>query len=196
MADNNNEYNIEEDQCYNESLEFFSTLTHRLTGPDWDFAKAAVTKYERGECTMAELREKLEFVCETQEESNLLDAWLPDVDENEEAEEEAYNKEMTNKAEEEKVDVDEVMKALRAATRKRKQCSVGRCTNIAQKGGVCCRHGAKRKQCSVGRCTSIAKKGGVCWRHGAKINHKRCSKRGCTSNARVGGVCRRHGARS
>jgi hypothetical protein len=35
---------------------------------------------------------------------------------------------------------------------------------------VCVRHGAKLKRCSSDGCTNKAQKGGVCWRHGANRN--------------------------
>eukprot|EP00984_Skeletonema_dohrnii_P025707 scaffold14875_cov71-Skeletonema_dohrnii-CCMP3373.AAC.3 len=74
----------------------------------------------------------------------------------------------------------------------RYECRVDDCTNHAQKGGVCIRHGATVKQCSVGNCTNNALKGGVCHRHGAQRNL--CSREGCTNHAKKGGLCRRHGA--
>jgi hypothetical protein len=75
----------------------------------------------------------------------------------------------------------------------KKTCSADGCTNNAQKGGVCTRHGAKRehKRCSVENCTNFSKVGGVCKRHGAKV--KLCSSEGCTKQAKKGGVCIRHG---
>jgi hypothetical protein len=56
------------------------------------------------------------------------------------------------------------------------------------------KHGAKLKhnRCSNEGCTNQAQKGGVCIRHGAKV--KRCSSEGCMNNSLKGGVCRRHGA--
>ena len=51
----------------------------------------------------------------------------------------------------------------RTAKRVRKTCSVDECTNRAQKGGVCYRHGAKVKLCS---------------KVGCKIKHR---KEGCAS---------------
>jgi hypothetical protein len=63
---------------------------------------------------------------------------------------------------------------------------------MAQKGGVCIKHGAKKKHCSIEGCTNIAKKGGVCIKHGAKV--KICSVEGCTNQSQRGGVCKRHGA--
>ena len=74
-----------------------------------------------------------------------------------------------------------------------KRCSSEGCTNLAQNGGVCVKHGAKVKRCSSEGCTNIALKGGMCMRHGAKV--KRCSSVGCTNNAQNGGVCIRHGAK-
>ena len=77
-----------------------------------------------------------------------------------------------------------------------KTCTAVGCTNQAQNGGVCIKHGAKVKVCSVEGCKNIAKKGGVCIRHGAKVKVKRytCNVEGCTSQARKRGLCRRHGA--
>ena len=78
----------------------------------------------------------------------------------------------------------------------RKLCSVDVCTNIAQKGGVCIRHGAKitHKLCSKEECNNIAVRGGLCRKHGAKV--KLCSSEGCTTQARPGfEVCIKHGAK-
>ena len=58
------------------------------------------------------------------------------------------------------------------------------------------RHGAKVKQCSSERCTNYAQKGGVCVRHGAKRKRYECSAIGCTNIVVKGGVCKRHGANS
>ena len=70
----------------------------------------------------------------------------------------------------------------------KKICSAEGCTNHAQKGGVCIRHGAKvndwrkyAKTCSADGCTNYAMKGGVCIKHGAKT--KRCSSERCTNYA-------------
>jgi hypothetical protein len=73
----------------------------------------------------------------------------------------------------------------------RKICSTDGCPNIAQKGGVCIKHGAKHKRCSNEGCTNRSQKGGVCIKHGAKIE---CKHEGCTNHAQKGGVCKRHGA--
>ena len=75
------------------------------------------------------------------------------------------------------------------------RCSSDGCTNQAQKGGVCIRHGAKVKQCSSDGCTNQAQNGGLCIKHGAKWTKKRCSSDGCTNKAVKGGVCKRHGAK-
>jgi hypothetical protein len=80
---------------------------------------------------------------------------------------------------------------IRHGTKKKKYvklCSEVGCTNLAQKGGVCMRHGAKVKLCSNVGCTTPtqAQKGGVCIRHGAKV--KLCSKVGCTNGAKKGGI--------
>ena len=59
---------------------------------------------------------------------------------------------------------------------------------------MCIRHGAKAKLCGAEGCTNLAQKGGVCIKHGAKVEVKKCSSEGCTNQVRRGGVCRRHGA--
>jgi hypothetical protein len=75
-----------------------------------------------------------------------------------------------------------------------KLCSSDGCTNYAQRGGVCVRHGATwtKGKCSSDGCTNYAQRGGVCVRHGAKVV---CSSEGCTNQVVRGGVCVRHGAR-
>ena len=78
-----------------------------------------------------------------------------------------------------------------AKKRRRYKCSAVGCTNFAQKGGVCYRHG-ERKRCNSEGCVKFAHKGGVCLKHGAKI--KRCNNEGCPNFAVKGGVCGRHGA--
>ena len=79
------------------------------------------------------------------------------------------------------------------AKKGRYECSADGCTNFAQEGGVCIKHGAKRKLCSSEGCTNFALKGGVCVKHGAK--YKRCNKLGCTNQAQKRGVCIKHGAK-
>ena len=81
----------------------------------------------------------------------------------------------------------------RASGKRRKRCSCEGCSNYAQRGGVCTRHGAKKKQCSKEGCTNNAQNGGVCIRHGAK---RLCSSEGCTNRAQTGRVCIKHGART
>eukprot|EP00984_Skeletonema_dohrnii_P024726 scaffold13857_cov76-Skeletonema_dohrnii-CCMP3373.AAC.3 len=54
-------------------------------------------------------------------------------------------------------------------------CSSEGCKSIAQKGGVCIRHGAKVKRCNSGGCTN---QGGVCRRHGAELKSCRCNSKG------------------
>ena len=56
------------------------------------------------------------------------------------------------------------------------------------------KHGAKRKLCSSDGCTNLAQKGGVCVKHGATLTKKKCSSSGCTNLAQKGGVCIKHGA--
>ena len=81
---------------------------------------------------------------------------------------------------------------------KRKTCKHNGCANQVQKGGVCIRHGAKKKKstCSHEKCTNQAVRGGVCQRHGAKSYRKTCKHEGCTNQVRKGGVCKRHGEKS
>ena len=75
-----------------------------------------------------------------------------------------------------------------AKTRNRKICSSDGCTNFAQKGGACNRHGTKKKKCSSDGCTNQSVKGGVCVKHGAKVEAKRCSSEGCTNQSIKGKV--------
>lgn len=81
-----------------------------------------------------------------------------------------------------------------------KLCSHEGCTNNAQTGGVCIKHGAKKKryECSYDGCTNQVQIGGVCKRHGAKRKKYTytCSHEGCTNHVVKGGVCRRHGAQA
>lgn len=76
-----------------------------------------------------------------------------------------------------------------------KLCSHEGCTNNAQTGGLCTRHGAKRKKytCSHEGCSNHVLKGRVCRRHGAQA--KLCKHEGCTNQAIIGGVCWSHGAK-
>lgn len=70
---------------------------------------------------------------------------------------------------------------------------LGRCTNLAQKGGVCKSHGApyNKKLCEVEGCTRKAQRARRCYTHGA--TYKQCSVEDCTKKAQQGGVCIRHG---
>jgi len=52
---------------------------------------------------------------------------------------------------------------------KKKTCKHEGCKNIAQKGGVCIKHGAKVKTCSQEGCTNRTQAGGVCVKHGAVV---------------------------
>jgi hypothetical protein len=74
-----------------------------------------------------------------------------------------------------------------------KRCSSEGCTNQAQNGVVCIKHGAKVERCSSDGCANRAVKGGVCVKHGAKL--KLCSSEGCTNKVIKGGVCVKHGAK-
>lgn len=56
-------------------------------------------------------------------------------------------------------------------------------------------HGAKRKTCNIEGCTNNAQKGGVCIKHGAVQKRKTCSHEGCTNKVQKGGVCIKHGGR-
>ena len=89
----------------------------------------------------------------------------------------------------------EVVVSKQKEVRSLSSCSHEGCTNLAQRGGICRKHGGKqiRKTCSNEGCAAIAHKGGVCIRHGAKA--KTCCRDGCTNNAKIGGVCCRHGAK-
>ena len=80
-----------------------------------------------------------------------------------------------------------------ATVKRKKRCSHDGCTKQAKNGGLCMKHGAKVKRCSIEECKSYAQNGGLCMKHGAKV--KQCSKDGCTKQARNGGLCRKHGAK-
>jgi hypothetical protein len=81
-----------------------------------------------------------------------------------------------------------------------------KCTNRSTVGGVCIKHGAKVKRCSHDGCNNIAQKRGLCRRHGAasergvegqeKTTREKCSLLLCTSAAVEGGMCLRHRALS
>ena len=73
----------------------------------------------------------------------------------------------------------------------KRTCSHEGCTNLAQRRGVCDRHGAKSK-CSEDGCTNAAVREGFCFRHGGKVT---CSHEGCTNLACRRGVCATHGAK-
>jgi len=85
--------------------------------------------------------------------------------------------------------------------KKKKQkisCSIDNCTNTAQSGGICLKHGGKyrnRYYCSVEGCTKYPKAGGVCKAHGAKVTRPLCQIEGCTNLETNKGVCIRHGAK-
>merc|ERR1712194_945202 len=49
-----------------------------------------------------------------------------------------------------------------------RKCSFQGCTNQAQNGGRCKRHGAKVKACTYEGCTKQVERGGFCVRHGAE----------------------------
>ena len=79
-------------------------------------------------------------------------------------------------------------------------CSFDGCTHIAQKEGVCIKHGASwtKRTCSHEGCNSLSRgKEGVCAKHGAKVNKskRKCSHEGCDSQVVKGGVGKRHGTR-
>jgi len=82
--------------------------------------------------------------------------------------------------------------ARHGAVVKNKICTHDGCTNQAQKGGVCVKHGAILKTCSHDGCTNIVQNRGVCIMHGAVV--KTCKHEGCTNQVYKGGVCVRHGA--
>ena len=76
-------------------------------------------------------------------------------------------------------------------------CSIAGCTKLAQKGGVCCGHGAKvtRRLCTYkgigigadGQCPNVVKRGGLCRRHGA-FDLPDCSDPFCKRVAQKGDV--------
>ena len=121
----------------------------------------------------------------------------------------------------EAVKEEEVIATSNKKASKKPKCTHENCTNIAQKGGTCTRHGAK-STCSHEGCTNLSYKGGVCCKHGGKpikiCTHegctnrgwhkglcerhkptkrikKKCSAEGCNNIAMKGGVCYRHGAK-
>ncbi len=57
-----------------------------------------------------------------------------------------------------------------------KKCSYQDCKNMAQKGGLCMRHGYKKKTCATPGCNNNAVKSGVCITHSAK---RSCTIAGC-----------------
>jgi hypothetical protein len=71
----------------------------------------------------------------------------------------------------------------------RKKCSHQDCKNMAQKGGLCVRHGYKKKTCATPGCNNNAVKSGVCITHGAK---RSCMFAGCGKNIFKAKKCRFH----
>ena len=72
----------------------------------------------------------------------------------------------------------------------RRLCGHEDCDNIAQKGGMCRRHGTKVEKCSQEGCIFYATKGGFCPVH----SRPKCSQEGCERDAskNFGGVCWKH----
>ena len=68
--------------------------------------------------------------------------------------------------------VEECALDIHAAKVGYKRCSSDGCTNLAQKGGVCIKHGAMKKRCSSAGCTNRAQGGGVYKKHGAYRNEQ------------------------
>ena len=77
---------------------------------------------------------------------------------------------------------DNILKRVFRNGRYRRLCSSNGCTSLAQKGGVCIRHGAVVKktkyECSAEGCSNHAQKGGVCKRHGAVVKRTMCTSEG------------------
>jgi hypothetical protein len=72
----------------------------------------------------------------------------------------------------------------------RRLCGHDDCDNIAQKGGMCRRHGTKVEKCSQEGCIFYATKGGFCPVH----SRPKCSQEGCERDAlkNFGGVSWKH----
>ena len=64
--------------------------------------------------------------------------------------------------------------------RQKPECSHPYCESIAQRGGLCRKHGVKRI-CSAEGCWRQIQQGGVCIFHGAVVNRKECEMEGCTT---------------
>ena len=71
-----------------------------------------------------------------------------------------------------------------------RECSHPYCESIAQRGGLCGKHGVK---CSAEGCWRQVKQGGVCIFHGAVVNRKECEMEGCATLAQAYGYCSKHG---
>ena len=72
------------------------------------------------------------------------------------------------------------------------RCSRKRCDKQAQRGGLCIAHGgvgSSKKPCSVEGCTTLANRWGLCSKHGGVA---RCSEEGCDKQAQKDGLCKAH----
>ena len=74
----------------------------------------------------------------------------------------------------------------------KKPCSVEGCTTLANRWGLCGKHGGSAR-CSEEGCDKLAKKGGLCIAHGGVSSKKPCSVEGCTTLAHRWGLCVNHG---
>ena len=74
--------------------------------------------------------------------------------------------------------------------RPKARCSSDGCTTLANKWGLCSKHGGYRRCSWVGVCDKHAVKGGLCKGHGGG---KKCSVPGCNTPANIIGLCGKHG---
>jgi hypothetical protein len=63
------------------------------------------------------------------------------------------------------------------------------CSNFAQAGGQCIKHGYKKPTCSVDRCSNLSVVHGLCKRHGARLC---CNLINCTNHVFRYNMCRFH----
>jgi hypothetical protein len=68
-------------------------------------------------------------------------------------------------------------------------CSHASCSNFAQAGGRCIKHGYKKPTCSVDGCSNQSVACGLCKRHGA---HHSCNVINCTNHVFSNNMCRFH----
>jgi hypothetical protein len=68
-------------------------------------------------------------------------------------------------------------------------CSHASCSNFAQAGGRCIKHGYKKPTCSVDGCSNQSVACGLCKKHGA---HHSCNINNCTNHAFRQNMCQFH----